>query len=178
MFTGENKMKRIPKDEKGFTLLELVLIVGIIGILTVIAVPTFLGYQAKTKQSEAKVNLAGIFGSETAYFVEKGFYGSTLDSISFALAGKPAYYDFTLEAPSGASPHLSWGDNAWWGVHGTPGNGPQSGMIINLDYLPGVSQLAFTALAAGNVTSGSSTCDTWTINSDMALTNQWSALND
>ncbi len=177
MFTGENKMKKITKNEKGFTLLELVLIVGIIGILTVIAVPTFLGYQARTKQSEAKVNLAGIFGSETAYFVEKGFYGSTLESINYSLAGKPAYYDFTLETPTGASQHLTWSHNAWEGAHGTPGDGPKSGMVLNLDYLPGVSQLSFTALAAGNA-DPDPTLDTWTINSDMALTNQWNDLND
>ena len=49
------------KGKKGFTLIELMIVVAIIGILAAIAIPNFLQFQAKSKQSEAKSNLGAIF---------------------------------------------------------------------------------------------------------------------
>ena len=56
------------RSKKGFTLIELMIVVAIIGILAAIAIPNFLRFQAKSKQSEAKTNLGGIFTAEIAYF--------------------------------------------------------------------------------------------------------------
>jgi type IV pilus assembly protein PilA len=60
--------------QKGFTLIELMIVVAIIGILAAIAIPNFLTYQAKAKSSEAKTNLNGIRTSEIAFFAENGAY--------------------------------------------------------------------------------------------------------
>jgi type IV pilus assembly protein PilA len=60
--------------QKGFTLIELMIVVAIIGILAAIAIPNFLQYQMKAKTSEAKQNLGGIKTSEVAFFAEQGFY--------------------------------------------------------------------------------------------------------
>src|SRR5512135_1271100 len=89
-------------NRKGFTLIELMIVVAIIGILAAIAIPNFLKYQAKSKQSEAKTNLKGIFTSETAYFGEANSYG-TFATIGFALAGGSAKaYAFEVDTTEGS----------------------------------------------------------------------------
>lgn len=62
------------RSNKGFTLIELMIVVAIIGILAAIAIPNFLQYQLKSKQSEAKVNLGAIKTSEIAFNAERGCF--------------------------------------------------------------------------------------------------------
>lgn len=78
------------KFNKGFTLIELMIVVAIIGILAAIAIPNFLKYQAKAKTSEAQANLKGIFTSETSYFADTNLYG-TLVGINYPPAGTIRY---------------------------------------------------------------------------------------
>ena len=61
-------------NQKGFTLIELMIVVAIIGILAAIAIPNFLRFQLKSKTSEAKVNLAAIRTAEESYLAEFGSY--------------------------------------------------------------------------------------------------------
>lgn len=58
----------------GFTVIELMVALAILGALTAIALPTFHRLQVKAKTGEVKVNLAGIRTAESVYFAEKGRY--------------------------------------------------------------------------------------------------------
>jgi type IV pilus assembly protein PilA len=55
------------KNKKGFTLIELLIVIAIIGILAAIAIPTYMSYVNRAKDSEAQTNLGAIFTSEIAF---------------------------------------------------------------------------------------------------------------
>ena len=59
-------------SKAGFTLVELVIVVGIVGLLAAIAIPNFLSYQARSRRSEAYVNLAAIARIQSTFYAERG----------------------------------------------------------------------------------------------------------
>jgi type IV pilus assembly protein PilA len=67
-------MKSLHSRKGGFTLIELMIVVAIIGILAAIAIPNFVRFQLRAKSSEGKMNLAAIRTSEEGYFAEFGTY--------------------------------------------------------------------------------------------------------
>lgn len=62
------------RKKDGFSLVELMVVVAIIGILATLAIPKFATFQAKARQSEAKTNLGALFALESAYAVDNGAY--------------------------------------------------------------------------------------------------------
>ena len=64
------------RNEAGFSLVELMIVVGIIGILASLAMPKMQIFMAKARQSEAKGILANIFALQNSYKVENNRYGN------------------------------------------------------------------------------------------------------
>lgn len=70
-------MKGLRRQDSGFTLIELMLVVAIIGSMAAIAIPSFVRYQLRAKRSEAYANLEAIAKSQNAYFATNGLYDNS-----------------------------------------------------------------------------------------------------
>ena len=98
-------MRKLHTRKGGFTLIELMIVVAIIGILAAIAIPNFLRFQLKAKSSEGKTNIAAIRTAEESYYSEFGNYVSAdLSPPQNALSAKTDYSASTGFGTVGWSP--------------------------------------------------------------------------
>jgi prepilin-type N-terminal cleavage/methylation domain-containing protein len=71
----------------GFTLIELMVVVVIIGVLSTVAIPAFMRFQLRAKSVEAGVNLQAISKAEESYYAEYGTYVSAPAPVPATLPG-------------------------------------------------------------------------------------------
>ncbi len=65
------------RSRGGFTLIELMIVVSLIGALSAIAIPSFLRYQLRAKRSEAYANLAAVAKAQNSYYATYGVFSNT-----------------------------------------------------------------------------------------------------
>jgi type IV pilus assembly protein PilA len=139
------------KKNKGFTLIELMIVVAIIGILAAIAIPNFIKFMAKAKRAEVKYNLEAIFKCQISWFGENNMFSDSFDVVRWRPEGTIYYYTF-------------WGGNP----------GEYQGLSLatnpNPGVAPGATQTSFTVYGWGNI-DGDATADVWYINDRKELVN-------
>jgi len=145
---------RTPRGAQGFTLIELMIVVAIIAILAAIAIPNFLTYQAKARQSEAKIGLGGIFTAANSYFATHLTYITpSVADLGYTPAGSPQYtFNYGGTTINSGSTTSTCPGTTWVGAS------------------PAITVTGFTAGARGNIDSDP-TCDEWTIDDIRNLTN-------
>ena len=91
------------KNHKGFTLIELMIVVIIVGLLAALAIPRFLGVSGKAKKSEAKTILKQLYQMERVFYQEFEIYVAGANtaaleasSLDWEGPGADARYDYSV----------------------------------------------------------------------------------
>ncbi|HLT40161.1 MAG TPA: prepilin-type N-terminal cleavage/methylation domain-containing protein [Enhygromyxa sp.] len=119
------------KNAKGFTLIELMIVVAILGILAVVAVPALQKYMRRAKTAEAKTQLAKIYDAASSYFksehADRGqtqFIGQGGNVMSLAPHRCPHPQDQPTGGAAGTTPDINTDCNAGPGGRCIPAENP------------------------------------------------------
>lgn len=132
----------------GFSLMELMVVVAIIGILAAFSVPNYYRYLAKAKQTEVALNLASLHTAQQLYFLEHNCYSTDLVALGWEPSGRKSNLS-----------HYSYGFKGKEGAHYFKG-----ASNIECDKFPEThaNQNSFVACAAADL-QGKGVLDIWTI---------------
>jgi len=84
------------KGDEGFTLIELLVVIIIIGILSAIALPSFLNQANKAKQSEAKTYIGSMNRAQQAFYLENTLFTSSIGSLGLGIATQTVNYKYQI----------------------------------------------------------------------------------
>ena len=150
------------KGKKGFTLIELLIVIAIIGILAAIAIPTYLSYVNRAKDSEASTNLGAIFTDETAFNATNSTYisaGATSNAAgNGALPGTAAissthpFYAAGVTPPSDTPPY-----SCGTGLKLTANGATATGGFADMGFLPVGTLYFYYQVGNADITSGANT---------------------
>jgi type IV pilus assembly protein PilA len=111
---------KIVVNAKGFSLLELLVVVAIIGLLAAIAIPQFSSYRARAVDSQMKSDLKNAALAMDSYFAENKVYPTTVaaivsvgfnqtEGVAVTIAvTTPSSFTITATKPSGTQPNFTF----------------------------------------------------------------------
>jgi len=82
--------------ESGFTLIELMIVVVVIGILSAVAYPAYTDHMFKSRRSDAKTVLADIASKQQQYFADNKTYANTVAELGVPALSTKGYYNILM----------------------------------------------------------------------------------
>jgi type IV pilus assembly protein PilA len=149
-------MKKLTK--RGFTLIELMIVVAILGILAAVAIPAFINYMRRAKTSEATLNIDRIFEGGVTYFeaehVQRGVSGTILQHcFPVSAPWTPTTSDASAEKFNADTVVAEWATPTWKALDFAMGDNfyYQYEFIVSSTDCPVVEDDNFLASARGDL---------------------------
>ncbi len=116
-------MKRVRKARRGFTLIELMVVVIIVGILAAVAVPIYRANIKKAMASEGAALLGAVLTAQKVYYAENNTYTTSKTALNVTTEGNKYFTDYTISSADANGFTAS-----------TTGTGGAAGVTVTMTY--------------------------------------------
>jgi general secretion pathway protein G len=117
------KLRSLKKQQKGFTIVELLIVIVVIGILATLVIVTFSGIQQKARNTKRQTDINAIDGTVEAYYASNGYYPTlaNMNDSTFRTANLKGFDPAALQDPKGSAQTLAAATSAsQYGYVATP----------------------------------------------------------
>jgi len=158
------KYNQIKQGQKGFTIVELLIVIVVIGILAAITVVAYSGITSRARTTKAQTAAANVQKVAEAYNADNGYYPSTIANFTAGSLSTKLPSGLTI---LGVTPSSANGESAVWyqscGATATPAaTAVTGGRIQYWDFSAGTLSSTIIYVGSGQATIGAAPCFAWT----------------